>query len=113
MQGYTANLFKVERSPWSDLTGEIALEKKDVKLLGKDWEWEGDWKVQGRDVLRQKTSDNQVVFIDNPQTGKGMSMDIDGTYDSQGWQYSVDFKGQFVGRNEPGKYVRRRTWVRI
>lgn len=42
-----------------------------------------------------------------------MSMDIDGTYDDQGWQYSVDFKGPFGGKNDYGKYVRRRKWVRI
>ena len=56
MQGYTGSLFKLERSPWSDLTGEMTMEKKDAKLLGKDWKWEGEWKVQGRDVLRQESS---------------------------------------------------------
>jgi hypothetical protein len=30
----------------------MTLEKKDVKLLGKDWQWEGEWKVQGREILR-------------------------------------------------------------
>ena len=56
MQGYTGSLFKLERSPWSDLTGEMTMEKKDAKLLGKDWQWEGEWKVQGREILRQESS---------------------------------------------------------
>lgn len=45
MQGYTTALFKFERGPWSDLSGEMKLEKNDVKLLGKDWKWEGPWKI--------------------------------------------------------------------
>jgi hypothetical protein len=69
MQGYTTNLFKLERGPWSDLTGEMALEKKDVKLLGKDWCWEGDWKIQGRDILRQYTEDGSLIFVPNPNAG--------------------------------------------
>jgi hypothetical protein len=42
-----------------------------------------------------------------------MSKDIDGTYDAEGWQYAPDFKGNFVGREESGTYVRRRKWVRV
>jgi hypothetical protein len=113
MQGYTQFLFKYERGPWSDLTGEMNLEKKDVKLLGKDWKWEGEWKIQGRDVLRQKADGDKVVFIEVTNHIKGMSKDIDGTYDDEGWQYSTDFTGLFVGREEQGHYVRRRKWVRV
>lgn len=113
MQGYTTNLFKLERGPWSDLTGEMALEKKDVKLLGKDWRWDGEWVVQGRDVLRQTTDDGSVVFVPNPHAAQGMSQDADGFYDADGWQYSDKFQGTFIGREENGHWVRRRKWVRV
>ncbi len=53
------------------------------------------------------------MFIENPRNGRGMSKDIEGTYDAEGWQYAPDFKGNFVGREEAGNYVRRRKWVRV
>lgn len=111
--GYTQTLYKWERGPWSDLTGEMTLEKSDVKLLGKDWKWEGDWKIQGKQVLRQQADGGQIVFIDNKHQVKGMSKDIEGTYDEEGWQYAHDFTKAFCGREEPGDYVRRRKWIRV
>lgn len=93
----------------------MTLEKSDVKLLGKGWKWEGEWKVQGKHCLRQQTegSDKEIVFIEKRQSVKGLSKDIEGTYDEEGWQYSNDFNKAFCGREEPGDYVRRRKWIRV
>ena len=112
-QGFTSTLFNVERSAWSDLSGEMQMLKTDQMLLGKDWDWEDEWKVQGRDILRQFDDKEKFTFMKNPRPGVGFSQDIEGMYDEEGWQYAIDFTKTFNAKKSIDDFVRRRKWVRI
>jgi hypothetical protein len=94
------------------------LSKTCVKLLGKDWKWECDWVVQGKDVLREHQPDTadgkKAGMIFKPiKNNQPLSVDVDGTYDKDGWQYSTDFQSTFNGNQKVGDLVRRRKWIRI
>ena len=41
------------------------------------------------------------------------TVDHDGTYDKQGWQYSDRFGNTFSGHQKTLDFVRRRKWVRV
>ena len=87
--------------------------KSNQTLNGKDWEWEDEWKIQGRDVLRQTDDKNRVIFVPNATPGKGYAKDLEGIYDEDGWQYAIDFTKQFSCKKNIDDFVRRRKWVRI
>ena len=60
------------------------LSKKDMKLPGKDWKWESEWKVF---VLDKKT-------------------------DKNGWEYALTFSSEYKCKKETMDVVRRRKWTR-
>ena len=43
----------------------------------------------------------------------GIRVDHDGTYDIEGWQYSLDWSKKFSGTRSLSDFVRRRKWVRL
>ena len=47
------------------------------------------------------------------QSNEDETVDHDGTYDSQGWQYSDRFGMNFSGQQRTLDFVRRRKWVRV
>lgn len=82
---WTNKLFPGERSNWSDLNGMMNLPKESFKLPGKEWEWEDIWYVE-----------KSAEFTDE-----------------NGWQYAVDFNGNFHGHKGIFDAVRRRKWIRV
>jgi len=73
----------LERAAWSDAKGLFYLPKKSIKL-DKGWRWRQNWQVEGREVRGSQSLEDE-------------SMDHDGTYDKQGWQYSDRFANTFSG----------------
>lgn len=68
-----------ERAPWSDLSGQMYLPKSAVKLPGKEWKWNSEWKLQ------KETPE----FFEDKRLKRN---DHDGSYDDDGWQYAMDFQ---------------------
>ena len=77
---------KLERAPWSDAKGFFEMPRKSVKL-GKGWRWATKWQVEGKDV---RGAQSQIGDTSG-------TVDHDGSYDEQGWQYSDHFGGTFSG----------------
>lgn len=80
--GWAKNLIMNERPLWSDISGKNYMEKNTVFLPNSDYQWLGEWKIEG--------SENT---------------------DIEGWEYSKDFNSVFK-IHSTGKYVRRRKWIR-
>lgn len=89
----------LERAAWSDAKGLFYLPKKSIKLE-KGWQWISGWQVEGRDVRGSQSLEDE-------------SIDHNGTYDKNGWQYSDRFGNQFSGHQKTMDFVRRRKWVRV
>ena len=94
----------LERASWSDAQGVIYLPKKSIKL-DKGQKWATNWQVEGREV---RGSQNNPLGLEEKS-----SIDHDGTYDAQGWQYSDRFGNAFSGHQKTLDFVRRRKWVRV
>ena len=89
----------LERPAWSDAKGLFYLPKKSIKLE-KGWRWRQNWQVEGRDCRGSQSLEDE-------------SLDNDGTYDKDGWQYSDRFGNMFSGHQKTMDFVRRRKWVRV
>ena len=89
----------IERAGWGDAKGLFYLPKKSIKLK-KGWQWTGSWMIEGKQVRGSQSLQDETV-------------DHDGTYDSQGWQYSDRFGNMFSGHQKTLDFVRRRKWVRV
>lgn len=89
----------LERAAWSDAKGLFYLPKKSIKLE-KGWRWSSAWQVEGRDVRGSQSLEDE-------------SIDHNGGYDKEGWQYSDRFGNQFSGHQKTMDFVRRRKWVRV
>lgn len=68
-----------------------------VKLPGKDWEWETEW-----EVVKE--------LLNSPEELK--KAHHDGKYDPEGWQYATDFTSKFRGHGGFSDVVRKRRWQR-
>jgi len=84
--GFGAHGLPTDRSPWSDETGRIPLEKDKIKVHSTQWDWVGDWDVD----------------FTSP-----------GGVDQSGWQYAVDFPASYHSSKRFNDFVRRRRWKRI
>ncbi|TNV82072.1 hypothetical protein FGO68_gene11220 [Halteria grandinella] len=82
---WTSRMFPGERANWSDQQGVMQLPKDSFKLPNGNWEWADIWHVE---KLPEFT-------------------------DEQGWQYAVDFNGNFHAQKGLFDVVRRRKWLRV
>jgi hypothetical protein len=77
------------------------LPKGAVRTPGKNWVWVSEWQIQAN------THKEFYLIRENSK-----NIDHDGSYDPEGWQYSLDFTKSFSGSPSMSALVRRRKWVR-
>jgi hypothetical protein len=98
-QGWSEKMLPQERSNWSDLGGHMHLPKSAMRLPGKNWRWVSEWRISRCTQKYLKDRPNQTV-------------DHDGTYDNEGWQYAIEWGMNFSGTKGMSEFVRRRRWTR-
>jgi len=86
LTGFGAHGLPTDRSPWSDETGRIPLEKDSIKLPSNTWTWVADWEIDY--TVRHGV-------------------------DKSGWQYAIDFPASYHSSKRFNDFVRRRRWKRV